>query len=137
MRGISDQARMRPDALSQSVKISEGRRSRFRAADPVRSVRHMSSWPCFLHCFLYSSSRLESAKIEIPTKGMGSPKTADEADDSCRHSSEREFIMCLLNKAELLSPFAHEPGADREHAVRAWSVQLSACELCLRQQEGS
>jgi hypothetical protein len=69
---------------------------------------------------------------------MGSPKTADEADDSCRYVSEQEFIMCLLNKAELLSPFLHPAGALRHRAVRAWSaLPLSACELCLRQQERS
>src|SRR5580704_2458053 len=33
--------------------------------------------------------------------GMGSPKTADEADDSCRHESEREVVMRLLMKAVL------------------------------------
>jgi hypothetical protein len=52
--------------------------------------------------------------IEKLTKGMGSPKTADEADDSCRHESEREIVMCLLNKAVLVGTFAHEPGAGEE-----------------------
>ena len=68
---------------------------------------------------------------------MGSPKTADEADDSCRHVSEREVIMFLLNKAELLSTFAHEAGAGEAHAARASLVPLLlVCGSPLRQEGG-
>jgi hypothetical protein len=75
-------------------------------------------------------------------KGMGSPKTADEADDSCRHKSEREFVMCLSNSAVLLSTDAPRLEAGEEvlrpgGAAQASSAPLWMCESPLRQRDGS
>jgi hypothetical protein len=72
--------------------------------------------------------------------GMGSPKTADEADDSCRHESEREIVMCLLNTAVALSTLKREPAAGEEvlrtrDAARATSAPHCAYKSRLQPEE--